>query len=472
MKHSVHVRCGCAGPDGRPLGQDCPQLWRKGKDGKTATGKDGKPVWIGSRHGTAGWAARIPTSGGTKLVKRFGYPRKTEAGDAAEHAGKLLALATDDATRQRIGDMIASAKRGSPLPAMEDVARRLGLGLDPASTGVTVAEAWHAWLAGKKRLRRSSAERLDVAGRHWILPAIGDVPVERLNGAHVAEVFTRIERLNAELAAKQGSSRSFVCLDGDVRTRPRHVGTASQHRVYAALREFCNFEVRKTRRLAFNPVYAVELEPEVTPEARRWSASQARAFLAFTTDDPLGLLFRIVLLRGARRGEAAGLRWADADLDAGYVRVRRPIVLVRGAVTESTPKTKTGDRLIWLDAETGRILKEHRTAQLKARLMAGESWQDNDLIFCQGDGTPYKPDAVTRRFKRLAALAGLPVIKLHEGRHSAASLARDAAVDPEIRRRTLGHADAAMTAHYTHIEAEAHKAAAEAIAKLVESASS
>jgi integrase len=104
--------------------------------------------------------------------------------------------------------------------------------------------------------------------------------------------------------------------------------------------------------------------------------------------------------------------------------------------------------------------------------MAGESWQDNDLIFCQGDGTPYKPDAVSRRFKQLATLAGLPVIKLHEGRHSAASLARDAAVDPEIRRRTLGHADAAMTAHYTHIEAEAHRAAAEAVAKHVGSARS
>jgi hypothetical protein len=82
----------------------------------------------------------------------------------------------------------------------------------------------------------------------------------------------------------------------------RHGGTASQHRVYAALREFCNFEVRKTQRLAFNPVYAVELEPEVTPEARRWSASEARAFLAFTKDDPLGPLFRIVLLRSSRRG--------------------------------------------------------------------------------------------------------------------------------------------------------------------------
>jgi len=88
-------------------------------------------------------------------------------------------------------------------------------------------------------------------------------------------VFTRIECLNAQLTAKQGTSRTFVRLDGDVRTRPRHVGIASQHRVYAALREFCNFEVRKKRRLAFNAVYSVALEPEVTPEARRWSASQA-----------------------------------------------------------------------------------------------------------------------------------------------------------------------------------------------------
>ena len=471
MKYSVHVRCGCAGPDGRPLGQDCPQLWRKGKDGETATGKDGKPVWVGSRHGTAGWAARIPTSGGTKLVKRFGYPSKTEAGDAAEHAGKLLALATDDATRQRIGDMIASTKRGSPLPAVEDVARRLGLGLDPASTGVTVAEAWHAWLAGKKRLRRSSAERLDVAGRHWILPAIGDVPVERLNGAHVAEVFARMERISAAIAARRGTSRSYVHVEGDVRTRPQPVGVASQHRVYAALREFCNYELRRTHRLSFNPVYAVELAPEVTPEARRWSAAQARAFLAVTAGDPLGLLFRIVLLRGARRGEAVGLRWSDADLDAGYVRVRRPIVLIGGDVVESTPKTSTGDRLIWLDARTVRLLREHRKAQLVARFRAGEAWQDNDLIFCKDDGTPYRPDYVTRRFKSLAGQAGLPVIKLHEGRHSAASLAHDAQVDPEIRRRTLGHADAAMTSHYTHPEAEAHKAAAEAVAKLVEGAS-
>ena len=103
-------------------------------------------------------------------------------------------------------------------------------------------------------------------------------------------------------------------------------------------------------------------------------------------------------------------------------------------------------------------------------MAAGESWQDNDLIFCQDDGTPYRPDYVTRRFQSIARDAGLPPIKLHEGRHSAASLARDAAVDPEIRRKTLGHADAAMTSHYTHVMADAYRQAAESVAALVDGA--
>ena len=94
------------------------------------------------------------------------------------------------------------------------------------------------------------------------------------------------------------------------------------------------------------------------------------------------------------------------------------------------------------------------------------------MVFCQDDGTRWKPDHVSRRFKVIARAAGLPVIKLHEGRHSAASLARDAEVDPEIRRKTLGHADQAMTSHCTHIEAQAHRAAAEAVARLVEGAGS
>jgi integrase len=145
--------------------------------------------------------------------------------------------------------------------------------------------------------------------------------------------------------------------------------------VYAALREFCNFEVRKTRRLPFSPVYAVELPQEITPEAQRWSASQARTFLAASAGDQLHLLFRIILLRGARRGEAIGLRWSGADLDAGFIRVERTVLLVGKDVTEGRPKSQAGERLLWLDTETVSLIREHRKAQLAARLRAGQAWQ-------------------------------------------------------------------------------------------------
>jgi hypothetical protein len=113
---------------------------------------------------------------------------------------------------------------------------------------------------------RSSLEQV---GRTWLIPVLAEVPVERLGADHCAAVFERVERINAEIAARSDGNRAYVRVDGDVRSRPSLMGVATQHRIYAAQREFCNFEVRKTRRMAFNPVYAIELEPEQRPEAKR-----------------------------------------------------------------------------------------------------------------------------------------------------------------------------------------------------------
>jgi integrase len=190
----------------------------------------------------------------------------------------------------------------------------------------------------------------------------------------------------------------------------------------------------------------------------------------------LGLLFRVAVIGGARRGELCGFRWAGADLDAGYLKVTVPVYKLGGKTHEEErgAKTRAGrNRRIWLDAETIRLLREHRERHYWHRLTMGDAWTDKDLIFAQADGSPHNPDRVYRRFKRLAAEAGVPVIKLHEGgRHTQASLANDAGIDAEIRRKTLGHSDAAMTSHYTHIQAEANRAAAEALAALVDGSES
>jgi hypothetical protein len=117
------------------------------------------------------------------------------------------------------------------------------------------------------------------------------------------------------------------------------------------------------------------------------------------------------------------------------------------------------------------LLREHRKAQVKARMAAGPARQDNDLIFCQADGWPWNPDHVSKRFKKLAAQAGVPVIKLHTGgRHTGNSLMRDARVDQEVRRREVGHAGRDINDRHTHVLIEAHLAAAELTAALIREA--
>ena len=104
-------------------------------------------------------------------------------------------------------------------------------------------------------------------------------------------------------------------------------------------------------------------------------------------------------------------------------------------------------------------------------MKAGPTGHDNDLVFCQADGRPWNPDHVSKRFKKLAARAGVPVIKLHEGgRRTGNSLMRDAGADQEVRMREVGHAGRDINDRYTHVLIEAHLAAAEQTAALIRKA--
>jgi integrase len=278
-------------------------------------------------------------------------------------------------------------------------------------------------------------------------------------------------RYNAEIEHQRAEGRALIEIDGDVRSQPRIVGPTTQRRIFATLRAALNAAV-KQRKITFSPCAGVELDPEAHTEARRWTPEQAAMFLNATAADPLGLMFRIAVLRGCRRGELWGLRWAGADQDAGVLVIDKTILELDGHLVEGKPKTRAGERRVYLDAETGRLLREHRKAQLAARLRAGVDWQDHDLVFCRYDGTPWRPSYVSRRFAALAQAAGVPVIKLHEARHSAISLMRDAGVDRDVRRREAGHADTEVADRYTHVLDAAHRQAAQQVADLVAKAGS
>jgi integrase len=350
-----------------------------------------------------------------------------------------------------------------------------------------VAEWLDTWLAGKRRTKRESTCRgYEMHIRTWLKPQLGYLPLERLNAEHIEELFTTIRRFNAELAAQRaaGVAPMEVTIEGDVRGQSRECGETTQYRIFATLRAALNAAV-KARKIGWNPCDGVQdMAAPTAAERQRWTPEQSARFITATAADPMGLMLRVGVLRGCRRGELCGFRWADAELDKPYrdpatgkrrngavLVVRRPIVELGGKLRESEAKTDAGKRKVFLDHDTAALIREHRKTQLKLRMKAGEAWQDNDLVFCTDDGSPWHPDHVSKRFKKLAADAGVPVITLHEGgRHTGNSLMRDAGVDQELRMREVGHAGKAVNDRYTHPLEQAHLAASEQTAALVRKA--
>jgi len=421
------------------------------------------------RHGSWVWAIRLDTSDGRVLVRRGGFELQRLADEQLAQVTSLVALAgADDAARAAIGDLVvAKTRRGGLLPDEGTVRRRLALGADPASPGVSTGEWMDTWLAGRRKIRPSVARGYASHIELWIRPQIGAIPLERLRAPSIDAMFDAIDRINTEITAQKAAGRAYIHAEGDSRAKPKIIGTATKHRIFSTLRASLNAAVR-ARQIPFNPAMGVELEPEPHAEQPRWSAAQAAAFLAACEGDELALMFRVAVLRGMRRGELVGVRWADADLDGGILTLAHTVLQLGGRLAEGTPKTAGSERKIFLDAVTAGLLREHRTAQLAARLRASSAWQDNDLIFCREDGSPFRPDYCLRRFKVLAKAAGVPALTMHQGaRHTGNSLMRDAGVDATIRMREVGHQTKSVSDRYTHVLDSQHLAAAEATAALV-----
>jgi integrase len=186
-------------------------------------------------------------------------------------------------------------------------------------------------------------------------------------------------------------------------------------------------------------------------EMRVWSASELRAFLTAERGSRFYALWLTLATTGMRRGEVLGLRWEDIDLEAQTISIRQTRVMTGYEPLLSTPKTRRGKRLVALDPATAAALKEHRRHQWQERLAAGSSWQKAGYLFTRDDGEPYHPERVSKLFIQASKRAGLPRIRLHDLRHTYATLALGAGVHPKIVSERLGHANIGITLDtYSH----------------------
>ncbi len=166
--------------------------------------------------------------------------------------------------------------------------------------------------------------------------------------------------------------------------------------------------------------------------------------------------------------ETLALHWSDVDLERGRVAIRRASVVVAYEVQESTPKSARGKRNVALDTRTVEALRTHRKAQVQDRLALGPGYVDEGLVFCLEDGTPLHPERASRMFVGCAKAAGLPRIPLHDLRHTWASLALQAGVNPKVVSERLGHASVGFTLDtYSHVMPGLQQDAAYAVASLV-----
>ena len=169
-----------------------------------------------------------------------------------------------------------------------------------------------------------------------------------------------------------------------------------------------------------------------------------------------------------RRCELAGVRRDLLDLDAGTLEIDITRVVVDGRVIESDGKTENAQHVLALDPFTLAVLKAHVEMLDQERRDLGPDYHDHGVLFCWQDGRPPHPDTITRRFKQLAAAAGLPEIDLHDVRHSYATAGRDAKIDWKALSKRIGHADVAFTMkQYVQTDLEADRQVANTLAELI-----
>jgi integrase len=284
-----------------------------------------------------------------------------------------------------------------------------------------------------------------------ICPYLGAVQLQKLSGSQINALYSKLA-LSGRKDGKTGLSPLTI----------RHVHAV----LHRALKDAVRWE-----RLTRNPIDSADppsIRGDGTKELKTWSAAQLRAFLEATKDERLAALWHLLAMTGLRRGEALGLRWEDVDLEAGRLSVRRALIPNGAVVVVSEPKTARGRRSVALDPETVEVLKRQAGQQLADQDKKGEKWRDTGLVFTKEDGEAWHPEVVSRFFRAAVKHSHLPAIRLHDLRHTHATLALRAGIHPKVVSERLGHATIAITLDtYSHAIPAMQEEAAVLIAALV-----
>ncbi|NPV08146.1 MAG: site-specific integrase [Anaerolineae bacterium] len=320
--------------------------------------------------------------------------------------------------RAKLAELRRQASAGTGLP---EAGRR------------TVADLATEWLAAAD-LKPSTKAHHQLVLKTYVLPALGNVRLSRLEPSHLQRLYAGLSPSVADKA----------------------------HRV---LHRALEVAVR-WKWIGANPADRV-LRPAYRTERRSlWTADQLRTFVAGTEGHWLHPFWSLAIVTGCRSGELRALTWDEVDLEAGTITVGQTLHRLDGQYIVTAPKSEASVRTLAVGSEGLRALRRQRAQQAEWRLRAGPAWEGTDFVFTTRAGAPLHRSTPLNALKRECRRLGVPTLAVHDLRHTSASLLLSQGLPVPLVSQRLGHANPSITMSvYAHVIGADDGAAAAAITK-------
>jgi len=346
---------------------------------------------------------------------------------------------------------VSATTRSGAATKLRELRERYADQQMPAAGKPITVEKWMLyWLTqiAPRRVRPLTMTSYETKVRHYIVPLLGHHRLDRLTPEHIEAAWDALRATGNPKA-----------------NDPKPLSPATVRQTHRILSRALKVAVQR-KRLRTNPADSNSMDAPTAREKEMsvLNVAQVRAVLEAAKGDRMEARWAVALSLGLRQGEALGLRWEDVDLDDRVLRVRQALQRIKGhGIVFGEPKSAKGKRDIALHAELARMLKAHRKAQTAERLVAGSAWHDSGLVFTQSDGHPIDPSRDSKAWRALIARAGVPAVRLHDARHSAATLMLLSGVQTRVVMDTLGHSQISMTSKYQHAVDQMKRDAADAV---------
>ncbi len=367
--------------------------------------------------------------------------------------GRVTVGRRDDGRPDRRHVMAASKSEVSKkVRTLEDQRRE---GKIPAVGADWTVERWLThWVehVAAPHVKANTLAGYRVAVNHHLIPGVGQHKLDSLRPEHLERLYRRIQ----ERPTKFGET-----------TKP-----ATAHQVHRTIRAALNEAVRRGY-LPRNPATDARA-PRVDPhEVEPFAVDEIKSLFLAAAQRRNGTRWAIALALGLRQGEALGMQWSDVDLDVQLLTVRRSTLRpkyahgcggrcgkahpgycperVRTNPDTDTTKSRAGRRQIGLPNELAQLLAQHKDEQDRERQHAGDAWTEGGWVFTTETGAPISPRTDWSHWKQLLKDAGIRDSRLHDARHTAATILLLLGVSQPTIMNVMGWSNPAMAQRYAHV---------------------